>query len=289
MLHIADLASNNFNGTLSTALLNSWKAMMRDDAMLGPEFGHLFFEIVNYHPMSLKDALPSFRSNYLAMKMVKIVANMSRSFLDQAYVDGNSISVDRGRYQDSVIIVNKGQKMKLVKIQKAFTYVDMSNNYLEGPIPDDLMQFKALNGLNLSHNSFLGHIPSSVGNLKNLESMDLSNNSLNGHIPQELSSLNFLEYINISFNHLEGKIPLGTQIQSFDADSFKGNEGLCGPPLTNICGYALSAYETPHSHNESLMECSFLSIELGFIFGFGVFVLPIICSEEIEVVVFQTC
>ncbi|GAU40709.1 hypothetical protein TSUD_263590 [Trifolium subterraneum] len=282
MLHIADLASNNFKGTLSTALLNSWKAMMRDGAMLGPEFGHLFFEIVNYHPMSLKDALPSFRSKYLATKMVKIVANVSRSFLDQAYVDGNSISVDRGRYQDSVMIVNKGQKMKLVKIQKAFTYVDMSNNYLEGQIPDELMQFKALNALNLSHNSFLGHIPSSVGNLKNLESMDLSNNSLNGEIPQELSSLYFLEYLNLSFNHLVGKIPLGTQIQSFDADSFKGNEGLCGSPLTNLCEPPPSAYETPHFHNESLMECSFLSIELGFIFGFGVFVLPIVFQKKLR-------
>ncbi|CAJ2655920.1 unnamed protein product [Trifolium pratense] len=282
MLHIADLGSNNFNGTLSTTLLNSWKAMMRDGAMLGPEFGHLFFQILNYHPMSLKDALPSFRSKYLAMKMVKIVANMSRSFLDQAYVDGNSISVDRGRYQDSVMIVNKGQQMKLVKIQKAFTYVDMSNNYLEGPIPDELMQFKALNALNLSHNAFLGHIPSSVGNLKNLESMDLSNNSLNGNIPQELSSLYFLEYMNLSFNQLVGKIPLGTQIQSFDADSFKGNEGLCGSPLTNLCGLQSPASETPHFDNESLMDCSFLSIELGFISGFVVFVLPIICWKKLR-------
>lgn len=79
--------------------------------------------------------------------------------------------MDQGLYHDSIIIFNKGQKMMLVKIQKALTFVDMSNNYLEGPIPNELMQFKALNALNLSHNEFTGHIPSMVGKLKSLESM----------------------------------------------------------------------------------------------------------------------
>lgn len=281
MLHIVDLASNYLSGTITGTLLNSWKAMMRDENVLGPEFGHLFFEIDdNFHPMSLKAVLPHL-NKYLAMKLVKIVANMSRSILDQGLADANS--VDLARYQDSVIIVNKGQQMKLVKIQMAFTYVDMSNNYLEGLIPYEIMQFKALNALNLSHNSFSGHIPSSVGNLKNLESMDLSNNSLNGEIPQELSTLSFLGYLNLSFNHLVGQIPLSTQIQTFDADSFKGNEGLCGPPLTNNCSdYGVKGLppSSSDSYNESLIDWNFLSVELGFIFGFGIFILPIITWKK---------
>ncbi|CAJ2655923.1 unnamed protein product [Trifolium pratense] len=283
MLHIVDLASNNLSGTIPGALLNSWKAMMRDEGVLGPEFGHLFFEINdNFHPRSLKDVLPHL-NKYLAMKLVKLVGNMPRSILDQGLADDNS--VDLARYQDSVIIVNKGQQMKLVKIQMAFTYVDMSNNYLEGPIPNELMQFKALHALNLSHNEFIGHIPSTVGNLKNLESLDLSNNSFNGMIPQELSSLSFLGYLNLSFNHLEGRIPLSTQIQTFDSDSFKGNEGLCGSPLTNNCNgdgvQGLSpASESPHSHNKSSIDWSFLSVEMGFIFGFGFFILPLICWKK---------
>ncbi|RHN58873.1 putative leucine-rich repeat-containing, plant-type, leucine-rich repeat domain, L [Medicago truncatula] len=283
MLHIADLASNNFGGTLSPALLNSWKAMMRDEDELGPEFGHLFFDIVDiFHPMRFKDVLQNL-NKVLALKVAKLVANMSHSILDQAYLDGGSILANLVRYQDSIIIVNKGQQMNLVKIQSAFTYIDMSNNYLEGPIPYEITQLKALNALNLSHNALSSHIPSSVGNLKNLESLDLSNNSLNGKIPQELSSIYFLEYMNLSFNHLVGRIPLGTQIQSFDTDSFKGNERLCGPPLTNNCnddgvqGQPPPASELSHSHNDSSIDWNFLSLELGFIFGFGIFILPLIC------------
>ncbi|RHN58872.1 putative leucine-rich repeat-containing, plant-type, leucine-rich repeat domain, L [Medicago truncatula] len=282
MLHISDLACNKFTGTISSALLNSWKAMMRDEDVLGPEFGNLFFEVVDYHPMGLKDAI-GIMIKYYAMKVVQLTLNMSRSDLDQVFSDSSTNDVNHCRYQDSVIIVNKGHQMKLVKVQKAFTYVDMSNNYLEGPIPNELMQFKALNALNLSHNAFRGHIPASVENLKNLECMDLSNNSLNGEIPQELSSLSFLAYMNLSFNHLVGRIPLGTQIQTFDVDSFKGNEGLCGPLLSTNCdddrvhGLPPPESELSHFHNDSSIDWNFLSVELGFIFGFGIFLLPLIC------------
>jgi len=286
MLHIVDLGSNNFSGMISTSLLNSWKAMMRDEDVFGPEFGHLFFEIIDdYHPMTFKDSIQPL-NKHLSMRLVKLVSNMSQSIVDQDFIDSKATTVTNSHYQDSIIIVNKGQQMKLVKIQRAFTYVDMSSNYLKGPIPNELMQFKALNALNLSHNALMGHIPSSVGNLKNLESMDLSNNSLNGEIPQELSSINFLEYMNLSFNHLDGRIPLGTQIQSFDVDSFEGNEGLCGSPLTNKCGddgnqgLPPPASETPHSNNESSIDWSFLSMELGCIFGFGIFILPVICLTK---------
>ena len=283
MLHIVDLASNNLSGTISGTLLNSWKAMLHNERIIGPEFGHLFFEIDdNYHPMNMKAVLSNL-NKFLGMKLIKLLSILPHFILKQEIVDTHLIEIDRTRYQDSVIIVNKGQQMKLVKIQMAFTYVDMSNNYLEGLIPNELMKFKSLNALNLSHNAFMGHIPSSVGNLKNLESMDLSNNSLNGEIPQELSSLYFLEYMNLSFNHFVGQIPLGTQIQSFDVDSFEGNEGLCGPPLKNKCGddgiqgLPPPTSETPHSNNESSIDWSFLSMELGCIFGFGIFILPLIC------------
>ncbi|KAK7349802.1 hypothetical protein VNO77_07500 [Canavalia gladiata] len=276
MLHIIDISSNNFSGPISGALLNSWKAMMRDDEV-GPEFGHLFLDFIdNFNAVSFKDLL-SYLNKDIAAKVAMLVANEPLSMLDELSAD--VYAVDLARYQNSISIISKGQQMKLVKIQRAFVYMDMSNNNFEGPIPIELMQFKALNVLNLSHNALLGHIPSSIGNLKNLESLDLSSNSLDGLIPAELGSIYFLSYLNLSFNHLMGEIPLGTQIQSFDADSFKGNEELCGPPLTHKCSndgeQGLSSSKTPHSHNESSIDWNFLSAELGLVFGFGIFILPL--------------
>ncbi|RZC29543.1 Receptor-like protein 6 [Glycine soja] len=273
MLHIVDVASNNFSGAIPGALLNSWKAMMRDNVR--PEFGHLFMDIIEgYDPKNFKDLLAHLDKNIVA-KLVKLVTNISRSILDQGSSD--SYAVDLSRYQNSILITNKGQQMQLDRIQRAFTYVDMSSNNFEGPIPNELMQFTAMIALNLSNNALSGHIPQSIGNLKNLESLDLSNNSFNGEIPTELASLSFLEYLNLSYNHLAGEIPTGTQIQSFDADSFEGNEELCGSPLTHNCSNdGVPTPETPHSHTESSIDWNLLSIELGFIFGFGIFILPLI-------------
>ncbi|QHO07938.1 Receptor-like protein [Arachis hypogaea] len=170
--------------------------------------------------------------------------------------------------------------MKLVKIFSIFTSLDFSSNQFEGSIPEELMSLKALNVLNMSHNAFSGHIPSSLGNLTALESLDLSNNTLFGEIPTEISSLTFLAVLNLSFNHLEGEIPTGTQIQSFDIYSFEGNEGLCGPPLTNNCGddgvQGLPPEPSASSETHNSIDWNFLSAELGFTFGIGVIILPLI-------------
>ncbi|XP_028236571.1 receptor-like protein 54 isoform X2 [Glycine soja] len=269
MLHVVDLASNNFSGAIPGALLNTWKAMK-------PEFGHLFFDLVDYYDQkNFKDLLTHTNKSIVAI-LAKLVTNVPRSILDQTSSD-NYNTGELSRYQDSIIITYKGKQIKLVRIQRAFTYVDMSSNNFEGPIPNELMQFKGLNALNLSNNALSGHVPSSIGNLKNLESLDLSNNSFNGEIPTELASLSFLAYLNLSYNHLVGEIPKGTQVQSFDADSFEGNEELFGPPLTHNCSNdEVPTPETPHSHTESSIDWTFLSVELGCIFGFGIFILPLI-------------
>ncbi|CAL5210890.1 unnamed protein product [Lathyrus oleraceus] len=180
-------------------------------------------------------------------------------------------------YHDSVTVTSKGQRQDLVKILTIFKAIDFSSNFFEGPIPESLMDLKALYILNFSNNGLSGEIPSSIGNLKQLESLDFSNNSLVGEIPVQLSSLSFLSYLNLSFNHFVGKIPTGTQLQSFSASSFEGNDGLYGLPLNEI-----PDGKTKDLHSQPACErlvCSidwnFLSVELGFVFGLGMIIGPV--------------
>ncbi|KAI9074187.1 hypothetical protein K1719_043841 [Acacia pycnantha] len=63
-----------------------------------------------------------------------------------------------------------------------------------------------------------------------LESLDLSKNYLSGVIPKSLESLVYLKYINLSYNLLQGEILNGGSFESFSADSFVMNKGLCGKP-----------------------------------------------------------
>ncbi|XP_020423151.1 receptor like protein 30 isoform X2 [Prunus persica] len=106
-----------------------------------------------------------------------------------------------------------------------------------------------------------------------LESLDLSQNKLGGEIPQQLAKLTFLSFLNISYNQLVGRIPPSTQFSTFPKDSFTGNKGLWGPPLTVDNKTGLSP---PPALNGSLpnsghrgINWDLISVEIGFTVGFG--------------------
>jgi len=139
-------------------------------------------------------------------------------------------------YYDSVVVATKGNNVTFVKIPNIFVIIDLSRNKFEGEIPDVIGELHAIRGLNLSHNRLTGHIPKSIGNLTYLESLDLSSNMLTGAIPLELTNLNSLEVLDLSNNRLVGEIPQGKQFNTFTNDSYEGNLGLCGSPLSKMCG-----------------------------------------------------
>ncbi|XP_076959606.1 receptor-like protein 7 [Bidens hawaiensis] len=138
-------------------------------------------------------------------------------------------------YQDTVTVTAKGLELELVKILTVFTSIDISKNHFSGEIPSTVGRLKALYVLNVSHNEFTGSIPSSIGNLSQLGSLDMSWNNLTGRIPYSLANLTFLSTLNLSYNQLRGSIPTGNQLQTFENNSYLGNTGLCGFPLSRNC------------------------------------------------------
>ncbi|KAJ0733413.1 putative leucine-rich repeat domain superfamily [Helianthus annuus] len=167
--------------------------------------------------------------NWNAMKSV----NLSRSFPMEDLIPFGTFAMFDFRYTMTLTI--KGVKRDYEKILNIFIAIDLSCNNFEGKIPQSLHDLHGLESLNLSNNHFTGHILPSFGNLKNLESIDLSQNELSGQIPQQLLQLGFLVFFNVSFNHLHGHIPQGKQFNTFENNSYLGNTGLCGKPLSNEC------------------------------------------------------
>ncbi|XP_022760061.1 receptor-like protein 12 [Durio zibethinus] len=135
----------------------------------------------------------------------------------------------------SMTMINKGMETEYYRIQEFLAAIDLSSNRFEGCIPEDIQILKAIQFLNLSNNLLSGPIPSSLASLTELQSLDLSQNKLSGEIPQELVELTFLEFFNVSNNQLIGPIPQGKQFATFENNSFKGNPGLCGNPLSKKC------------------------------------------------------
>ncbi|CAI8600997.1 unnamed protein product [Vicia faba] len=114
-------------------------------------------------------------------------------------------------YKDSVTITCKGQQQELVRILKVYKAIDFSSNFFEGQIPESLMDFKSIYILNFSNNGLTGEIPSSQ------ITPWLVKFQWNW---QECPS--FLIWTSLS-------IISGTQLQSFQASCFEGNDGLYGP------------------------------------------------------------
>ncbi|KAF8099627.1 hypothetical protein N665_0240s0002 [Sinapis alba] len=201
--------------------------VLRSNAFYGPvhEASFLELQIIDISHNHFSGILPS---DYFVnwRKMSSLEENK----------DGSNLNyIGEGYYHDSMVLMNKGIKMELVRILEIYTALDFSGNKLEGEIPESIGLLKELHVLNLSNNAFTGHIPSSMANLTALESLDVSQNNISGEIPEELGNLSYLEYMNFSHNQLVGLVPGGTQFRRQACSSFNDNSGLFGPALDEDC------------------------------------------------------
>ena len=165
----------------------------------------------------------------------------SLSKLQKLYLDSNKLTSIPSSFWNLKDILNismsfnslSGHLPLDVGNLKHVTHIDLSWNQLSGDI-QAITGLDSLANLSLAHNKFQGPIPWSFGKLISMVCLDLSDNNLSGEIPKSLIELTCLKYFNVSFNRLQGKIPSGGVIAQFSAQSFMGNQALCGPPQLKV-------------------------------------------------------
>uniref|UniRef100_A0A803M047 Uncharacterized protein n=1 Tax=Chenopodium quinoa TaxID=63459 RepID=A0A803M047_CHEQI len=195
--------------------------------------------------------------------------------LELGYIDVRVGEYDHAveLFKEAAIIEWKREAQRFgEKLLGLVNYIDMSNNELEGEIPDEISNLTNLLSLDLSRNKLTGRIPSNIGQLTSLELLDLSNNHLSGVIPASLADVSFLGTLNLSNNNLSGRIPLSTQLQGFDPSSYMGNPLLCGEPLQKCADDEPPAggniiHQEKHGHDNFYLGLC-ISVVLGFIVGF---------------------
>ena len=87
------------------------------------------------------------------------------------------------------------------------TAIDLSDNGLNGELPEQLSSLSGLRSLWLGHNRLTGGIPAGLGSLLNLQSLSLVSNRLSGKIPAQLGNIANMRNLFLQDNRLEGKIP----------------------------------------------------------------------------------
>ncbi|XP_028205257.1 receptor-like protein EIX1 isoform X1 [Glycine soja] len=276
-----DLGENNLSGSIPTwvgeKLLNVKILRLRSNSFAGHipneicQMSHL--QVLDLAQNNLSGNIPSCFSNLSAM----ILMNQSTDPLIY------SLAPYITRYTSTYSIVSvllwlKGRGDEYKSFLGLVTNIDLSSNKLLGEIPREITDLNGLNFLNLSHNQLIGPIPQGIGNMRSLQSIDFSRNQLFGEIPLTISNLSFLSMLDVSYNHLKGKIPTGTQLQTFDASSFIGNN-LCGPPLPINCSSngKTHSYEESHGHG---VNWFFVSATIGFVVGFWIVIAPLLIRRS---------
>ncbi|XP_027359532.1 receptor-like protein EIX2 [Abrus precatorius] len=256
-LMVLRLEANKFNGNIPTSLCNL-----------------LFLQVLDLSKNNISGRIPVCLSGIIALSNTTFSRQtMVYPIHDVGLTDPDPIQ----SFNDKAMLEWKGQNQEYEENLGFMTIIDLSCNQLIGEIPKSISILAALAGLNLSRNNLTGFIPYNIGHMKMLESLDLSRNHLYGRMPASFSNLTFLSYMDLSFNNLSGKIPQSTQIQTFDASAYKGNTGLCGPPLPNHCpGDAVSpngrvdknSVEEDGDEDELITIGFYITLGFGFCVGF---------------------
>ncbi|GAA0176174.1 transmembrane signal receptor [Lithospermum erythrorhizon] len=282
-LLLLDLGENQLSGVVPT-----WLGTSLQDLVVLSLHANMFGDIIprslcHLHSLQILDLsfnnisgmIPSCLNNFTAMK------EMGTSAFVTHLVYGND--PDEYGYSEKYFttwIAWKGVNHEYINQNhlELLILIDLSNNKLSGPIPQELASLYKLISLNLSRNSLTGIIPNDIGQLEMLESLDMSKNMLSGEIPRSMANLASLSYLDLSSNNLSGKIPSSTQLQSFDASAFNNNSMLCGPPTTNPCQGNRSVHNIPTNDRDrdNGTEAGifhediwfYISIGFGFLVGF---------------------
>jgi len=96
--------------------------------------------------------------------------------------------------QWSGVVLNENECVKSILL---------SDNKLQGELPEAIGNFSELEQLILSENNLIGCLPESIGQLSTIKTINLSNNQLEGVVPDVIKNLILLENLDLSENDFE--------------------------------------------------------------------------------------
>ncbi|XP_075633843.1 uncharacterized protein LOC142606358 isoform X2 [Castanea sativa] len=235
-LYLLDLSRNNLTGNIPSTFkgLESLQSLFLDENLIEGSIPEQLCQLKNLGELSLSiNNLSRSIPNCIGNLSVLQKFNMSYNALTSS-IPLNLWSLQNLLFLDlSSNFLNGSLSPSMTKL-RTIVVMDLSCNQITGNILSIIGAFESLSYLNMSKNSFQGNIPQSFGQLRGMERLDLSNNNLSGAIPKSLETLPYLKYLNLSFNKLSGEIPSTGPFANFTAESFLGNEALCGNPIFGV-------------------------------------------------------
>ncbi|XP_050231212.1 receptor-like protein EIX2 [Mercurialis annua] len=153
---------------------------------------------------------------FLNMSLSAVVINLSHNQMhgNIPYINLSSSSAieSQGSYID---LSSNHFEGPLPQVSSNLTQLNLSNNSFTGSISNflcgNMHEVNAMAFLNLGKNHLSGELPNCWENWKNLRFLKLSDNNFSGKFPPSFGMLTEIEFLDIHNNNMSGEIPLSLQ------------------------------------------------------------------------------
>ncbi|KAJ6778094.1 LEUCINE-RICH REPEAT RECEPTOR PROTEIN KINASE EMS1-LIKE-RELATED [Salix koriyanagi] len=305
-LTYVDLRYNAFNGSIPSSLfaIPSMQRIQLSNNRFGgqiPEFLNVssyLLDTLDFSSNKLEGPIPSSVFDLANLHVLELSSNKLNGTVELHLVQKLLNLTTLGLSDNNLTVIASGKnsnlsslpQIKMLRLascnlrvfpdlrnQSKLYHLDLSDNQITGSVPGWISELSLLQYLNLSRN-LLVDLERSLS-LTSLSILDLHHNQLQGSIPVPPS---FITYVDYSSNNFSSYIPpnIGSQMQTFQSDSFEGNPGLCGPPLNLVCSNTSGSTFKRRSNQRKEFDWNFLSAELGSIFGLGIIILPLMFCKR---------
>nr|TKS15222.1 leucine-rich repeat family protein [Populus alba] len=230
-----DLAYNFFSGTLDLNLLLKFRNLVslqlvyNNLSLLNSNnatIPHPKLELLTLSGYNLSE-FPSFLRDQNHLELLELAHNKLEGHIPKWFMNMSTITLDylslagnllTGFEQSLDVLLwnnlrsldlssNKFQGSLPIPRPAIYEY-NVSNNKLNGEIPEVICNLTSLSVLVLSNNNLSGKLPSCLGiKSSNASVLNLRNNSFSGDIPDTFTSGCSLRIVDFGQNKLEGKIP----------------------------------------------------------------------------------
>ncbi|CAH1452703.1 unnamed protein product [Lactuca virosa] len=252
-----DIANTRISDTIPLGFWDMWPSQL---------------QYLNLSSNNISGKIPDLSSNFDYNSVIDLRSNNFSGLIPNVSSTVQSLNLSKNKFYGGIFF--------LCQIEDGYLrFLDLSDNFLTGQLPDCLWHFKKLKVLNLGNNNLSGRLPLAVGCLIKLEALYLYRNNFSGELPLSLKNCTSLTSLNLGANKFSGNVPVwigenlwGLYVLILSSNNFFGTIPLQLCQLPNLHILDLSRNHLhgtiPSCLNNltSMVQGGFLATQIGHFF-----------------------